>query len=71
MEIDCDRCTARGPACGDCVVTVILGEPPVDLEPLDDDDWAALAVLADSGLVPPLRHEVVPVRRHGRDVRRA
>lgn len=28
MQIDCDRCTARGPGCGDCVVAVILGEPP-------------------------------------------
>jgi hypothetical protein len=28
MMIDCDACVARGPACGDCVVTVLLGAPP-------------------------------------------
>ncbi len=28
MLIDCDACTARGPACGDCVVTVLLSGPP-------------------------------------------
>ena len=27
--IDCDRCTMRGIGCGDCVVTVLLGAPPV------------------------------------------
>jgi hypothetical protein len=28
MLIDCDSCAARGPACADCVVTVLLGAPP-------------------------------------------
>ena len=28
MVIDCDACAARGPACGDCVVSVLLGGPP-------------------------------------------
>lgn len=28
MVIDCDECAARGPACGDCVVSVLLGGPP-------------------------------------------
>lgn len=27
MHIDCATCTARGPGCGDCVVTVLLGLP--------------------------------------------
>ncbi|HZC26335.1 MAG TPA: hypothetical protein VE287_04885 [Actinopolymorphaceae bacterium] len=101
MQIDCDRCTARGAACGDCVVAVILGEPPggtgrdhTDLAPadrarpgqgvdqaidqarldhadLDDDDWAALRVLADSGLVSPRRLGTPPVRGRDRDIRRA
>lgn len=55
MFIDCDSCTVRGPAaCGDCVVTALLGAPPqgVELEPAERD---ALDVLAESGLVPPLR----------------
>jgi hypothetical protein len=27
MLIDCDACAARGPACGDCVVSVLLTGP--------------------------------------------
>ena len=54
LRVDCDTCIARGPACGDCVVTVLLGAPTPVLD-LDSDERAALAALADSGLVPPLR----------------
>jgi hypothetical protein len=54
MQIDCEQCTVRGRGCGDCVVTVILGGPPIGID-LDEADRVALAVLADSGLVPPLR----------------
>ncbi|MCY7373584.1 MAG: hypothetical protein LH461_07785 [Spirochaetaceae bacterium] len=73
MLIDCNSCEVRGPACGDCVVTALLGGPPGEL---DDAESAALEVLAGSGLVPPLRlvlplevlpragPEDVPVRRH-------
>jgi hypothetical protein len=52
-RIDCDHCTQRGPACHDCVVTVLLG-PPEELT-FDDDQREALDVLAAGGLVPPLR----------------
>ena len=56
MIVDCDSCAARGPACSDCVVTVLLGPPEWLAEPtLLPAETAALAVLADSGLVPPLR----------------
>jgi hypothetical protein len=61
MLIDCDSCAVRGPACGDCVVTVLLaGAPPrglvaTDQVELDAAEQAAIAVLAGSGLVPPLR----------------
>jgi hypothetical protein len=58
MLIDCDTCTVRGLACGDCVVTVLIGAPPTvagDGVDLDGAEQAAIAVLADSGLVPPLR----------------
>lgn len=51
--IDCDTCVVRGPACHDCVVTVLLGPPP-ELG-FDVEEQRALAVLADSGLVPRLR----------------
>ena len=52
-RIDCDTCLVRGLACHDCVVTVLLGPPP-ELT-FDDDERAALDILAASGLVPPLR----------------
>ena len=54
MLVDCDVCRVRGPACGDCVVTVLLGAPPHGVH-LDPEERAALDVLAASGLVPPLR----------------
>lgn len=65
MNIDCDGCEARGPACGDCVVTVLLGAPPEGVE-LDDAERRAIEALAEGGLVPPLR--LIPVR--GRPRRR-
>ena len=53
MLIDCDCCAMKDTeACGDCVVTVMLGEGPVDI---DDTESEALSVLADAGLVPRLR----------------
>jgi predicted small lipoprotein YifL len=72
MIIDCDACAVRGPACGDCLVSVLLGGPPVEGEvpasaetapvvELDGAEQEALAVLAGCGLVPPLR--LVPVDR--------
>ena len=57
-RIDCDTCVVRGPACHDCVVTVLLG-PPAELT-FDDDETAALEALAAGGLLPPLRM-VTPV----------
>ncbi len=59
VHIDCDTCVVRGPACNDCVVTVLLGPPP-ELG-FDDDERRALDVLAGSGLVPPLRMVVAAV----------
>jgi hypothetical protein len=52
MIIDCDRCQARGPACADCVVTVLLEIPATGVA---EEEQAAIAALAGSGLVPPLR----------------
>lgn len=55
VVVDCDRCLVRSPsACGDCVVTFLLGAPPAGIE-LDVDELAALGALADAGCVPPLR----------------
>lgn len=55
--IDCDRCTVRGAACTDCVVSVMLGGPPLDL---DAEEARALDVLARGGLVPSLRMTSLP-----------
>ncbi len=58
MIIDCEQCTAAPVACGDCVVSVLLGLPGL-AEPaaplIADEHLAAVSALADSGLIPPLR----------------
>jgi hypothetical protein len=54
MLIDCDTCVARDIACGDCVMTVLLGAPGTRVD-LDDEERAAIGSLAEAGLVPPLR----------------
>lgn len=55
VVVDCDRCLVRSPrACGDCVVTFLLGAPPAGIE-IDADEMTALGVLSDAGLTPPLR----------------
>ncbi len=54
MLIDCDTCAVRGHGCADCVMTVLLGLPPAGLD-LDATERAAIDVLAEHGLVPPLR----------------
>lgn len=59
MIIDCDNCSARGLHCSGCVVSHLLGPP--DRVEFDSEACEALDVLADSGLVPPLR--MVPVHR--------
>ena len=53
MLIDCGTCQAGPSACGDCVVTVLLGMPGDGC--LASEEQRAIGVLADSGLVPPLR----------------
>ena len=61
MIIDCDGCQVRGLACQDCVVAVLIGPPGevvgtlVNADPLDAEERRALGVLAQAGLVPPLR----------------
>ena len=60
MNIDCGRCVTRGAGCRDCVVSV-LNLPNVTRYPsqvpgyLDEAEVRALGVLANAGLVPPLR----------------
>jgi hypothetical protein len=61
MRINCDDCSVRGLHCGDCVVPLLLSLPafssglgPDDYD-IDEREHAALGVLAEGGLVPPLR----------------
>lgn len=65
MRIDCGTCRVRGVQCGDCVVSLLLGQPPGPVE-LQTDEQEALAALAGSGLLPPLRL-VPPLRVAGRN----
>ncbi len=60
MIIDCDDCTMRDIACKDCVVSVLLGPPGAVQDGFDAEEMVALGVLAESGLVPPLRLTLVP-----------
>ena len=62
MLIDCDGCAMRDLACGDCVVTVLLG-PPGARHEVDEGEARALDVLAESGLVPRL--QLVPLAPPG------
>lgn len=59
LLIDCDDCEVRGVGCDDCVVTAILRVAPPSRRPmptaLDAEQLDALDMLADAGLVAPLR----------------
>jgi hypothetical protein len=65
LHVDCKACVARGPACSDCVISVLLGAPGREVD-LDPAEQVALSALADSGLVPPLR--LIPGARPARGV---
>ena len=58
MEIDCGRCEMRGAGCRDCAVTALVPRQAArSAVPgyLGEAELKALGVLADAGLVPPLR----------------
>ncbi len=57
MIIDCDSCTMRDLACEDCVVSVLLtiASPSGTAPEISLQENAAIGVLAEHGLVPPLR----------------
>jgi hypothetical protein len=60
MLIDCDTCAMRDIACSDCVVTLLLDRPAVPAMPeFDEDECRAVDLLAQAGLIAPLR--LVPV----------
>jgi hypothetical protein len=60
MVIDCGRCVKRGTDCQDCVIATlespgVTGYPGQVRRHLDEAEVRAISVLADAGLVPPLR----------------
>jgi Na+-translocating ferredoxin:NAD+ oxidoreductase RNF subunit RnfB len=57
MTIECGRCEMRGIGCRDCAVAVIESQNVTDC--LTGEQVRALRVLADAGLVPPLRFSSV------------
>jgi hypothetical protein len=57
MVIDCDECVMQETeACGDCVVTHILGREQGHAVVLDLEAERALRSLSAAGLVPGLLH---------------
>jgi hypothetical protein len=54
MLIDCDRCELRNVGCADCVVSFMLSDP-VEAVEIGDGERRALDVLAQGGMLPPLR----------------
>jgi hypothetical protein len=58
LTVDCEGCTGRAiNACGDCVVSFILGREPDDAIIIDAAEARAVRLLGNAGLVPPLRFE--------------
>jgi len=60
MKVDCGRCEMRGSGCQDCVITALVPRNAAGFSPdapgyLGEPEVKALRVLADAGLVPPLR----------------
>ena len=53
MTSNCGQCDTRGGPCQDCVVTVVAARGAA--RHLGAEELRALGVLADAGMVPPLR----------------
>jgi hypothetical protein len=60
MAVDGGRCDMCGGACQDCVVTVLA--PRSTAGHLDAEELRALSVLADAGMIPPMRPDAAPGR---------
>jgi hypothetical protein len=54
MLNDRDHCELRDRACPDCIIMALLGRPARHCE-LGEAEGRALRVLADAGLIAPLR----------------
>jgi hypothetical protein len=53
MIIDCQSCQARGAGCAECAAPTLIGAEYQDLDPAE---LRALTVLANAGMIPPLRY---------------
>ncbi|MCU0312262.1 MAG: hypothetical protein MUE36_15120 [Acidimicrobiales bacterium] len=57
LVIDCGDCEMQHTdVCADCLVTYVCSREPDDALVVDVAEVRALRLLADSGLVPELRH---------------
>lgn len=58
LTIDCGTCRMQHTAaCGDCVVTFLVGRQADDAVVIDVAEFAAVRRLTRAGLVPELRHD--------------
>ena len=58
MRIDCDDCRMQGTdACGDCIVTFVVGREPGDALVIDAEEERAVRLLASAGLVRDLKYQ--------------
>ena len=56
IAISCDECRLQGTAaCGDCLVSFVIGRDPDDALVIDADEAREVRRLATAGLVPALR----------------
>jgi hypothetical protein len=57
ISISCDDCELQHTdACGDCLVTFVLGREPDDAVVIDVAEARSIRALGRAGLVPELRH---------------
>ena len=67
MLLDCDTCIAQHTRhCETCVVSVILNRDIGAGVVIDASEERALRLLADGGLLPPLRFEAKAAREVGK-----
>ncbi|MSV88030.1 MAG: hypothetical protein F2519_00425 [Actinobacteria bacterium] len=57
MKINCDTCVMKNLACGECVISVLLEitSEGALVQDISENQVQAISVLAENGLVPPLR----------------
>lgn len=60
MIINCKKCEVRGLACANCAVSALAGDVGDPADPgspeLGPAELRALTVLANAGMIPPLRY---------------